>query len=237
MAGALWAFLSVGTIGGVMVLSEVVRTTAAVEKKKSRKWIFDVLWTVVIVFGIISIIDLGLRTLSQQRIGFMGPSHFFKFNLPTVLTYSVLFLNAGMVYGTFKAFWNIGKESEPLSAKTLFYETYRGFSPFFALVQLLGVLSIYSLFAYPYLSKEFGGGNKPTVTLIVSASLPALHLPTEKKNGSSIGPVKLLFESESMFFVTPINPEESVWGTLALGGEDTTGIAKELVQAVTYVRH
>jgi len=73
-------------------------------------------------------------------------------------------------------------------------------------------------------------------SLEYSSSLTALALPLEKDAGS-IGPVTLVFESEAMLFVRPVDQDEKKWGAWWFSGMiNTTGIAKELVQAVTYLR-
>lgn len=233
MAGVLWAFLSLGTLGAIQLLSEAIRAVSSSIKAKSTKSVFGVFWIAFFIFGTMGILDTMLTTLSRRTIGLLTVVNFASF-----FTSSAIALNAWMLYATFQSFKNFGKERQPLSPKTMFYATYRGFSPFWALVLFLGALSAYSFLAYPLFAKEFGGGHKPVVKLLVSPS-PAfspskLDLPVVGNN-ESIGPVTLVFESDTMFFVKPIDPDEKIWGPWASRTTTTVGIAKGLVQALTYI--
>lgn len=236
LAGALWAFLSIGMLGAVMVLSDAVREFRLSMKENPWKRLYAVIRLVVIIFGVFYIFDLALTLLSRSQVAFwFTGSTAWRIAL---VTYSVVGYNAWILYVIFRMVGNLGKTEQPLSPKFLFSAAYAEYSPFHVFVYGLSALSIYALAAYPLFAKEFGGGNKPHVKFYLSTEsfkATKLHLPIDKSD-DSIGPVALIFESEAMFFVRPLNKDESKWGPWFATEGDTTGIAKGLVQALTYVR-
>lgn len=233
MAGVLWAFLSLGTIGAIQLLSETTRSLLLSIKSKSTKRVFGMLWVTFFIFSTVCFFDLMFTTLSRRTIGLIT-----VFNYASLFTSSAIALNAAILYGTFQSLRNLNKEKQPFSPKTFFYATYRGFSPFYALLLCVAAVSTYTFLAYPLFAKEFGGGKKPVVQLFISPasgfSPPRLNLPVAGNN-EAIGPVTLVFESETMFFVRPIDPDEKIWGPWATRPTTTVGIAKGLVQALMYI--
>jgi len=68
----------------------------------------------------------------------------------------------------------------------------------------IGTLGLYSLFVFPYIAKEFGGGYRPLVQLILSNSseIPWDRLSIKvSPDGRVIGPVRLIFENQSEIVV------------------------------------
>jgi hypothetical protein len=154
MVGILGMFLSLGTLGAIQVLSEAIRhLLSSIKPISTGKVIYTGFWAAVYIFGMATILDLMFRIVSRERISLV-----YAFRPASVLPLAAIFLNSWALYNTFQSFKNLGKEEESLSLKSFFYATYYGFTPFFAVLQLVGMLTFYAATAYPQLAKGSVGG-------------------------------------------------------------------------------
>src|SRR5574341_495216 len=98
------------------------------------------------------------------------------------------------------------------------------------LIYVLAALVAYGTWVYPELPQEFGGGRKPEVTIRLKdyqeqQFYAGLGLPTSA-DGASIGPVKLILETDSFLMVTG--------ATIEGDPKPAVGIDKKNVTMIVY---
>jgi hypothetical protein len=106
------------------------------------------------------------------------------------------------------------------------------------LLQMLLSLILYSIFVFPHLQREFGGGKPPEVELVLSAGtkLPwsADGLPMSN-DGLTIGPVLLLMETEKTVVVASVIGPGALFGLIA-ATSDAFVLNKDVIVAYRYIR-
>ncbi len=90
---------------------------------------------------------------------------------------------------------------------------------------------------FPFFPREFGGGKKPTIYLLLTdrphATWKKLGFPISESE-KSIGPVALLLETDNMFIVKQMDPlDEASWFPTAKSGE-AIGIDRKAVSLLVY---
>lgn len=223
MAGALWIFLVVVTIGAFRVVIGQVKQILSTRLSAWR--VFQALTEILIFFGFFAFV---LFTLSRGELLYNKP--------PAWMVFGTICLNAYSLNRLVESSRAVLR-FEKLSLKSLFSARMGGGTPIYYAVGLLSLIALYSGLAYPHFPRVFGGGKKPLIEFVLADSTKLawkeLGLPVSG-DGKKIGPVVLLLETDSMFIVaTPGEPQLEVWSSferrlLAVG------IDKKEVSAIVY---
>jgi hypothetical protein len=239
MAGALWCFLTAVICGGFDVLYETIRNYFA-----AAKYVQMVLW---------ALNNLGLVFVATffvlRPISTIGASPDWN-SIPIFLA---LIAN-GLGVGTLV--WQIRTlAARPASsagvvpfAMILFDTGIRfGIPPMriFVVIWALGGIVMYTSYVFPIVHQQFGGGLKSTVQLLLTEKHDTwatdLDLPLSS-NGRSVGPVRLLLETDAFFIVskTPVETENVPLSSSYLWIptkrlSPAVGIDKKSVTAVRYL--
>lgn len=114
----------------------------------------------------------------------------------------------------------------------------------YLLVYMLVAIGLYSTAVFPLMPQEFGGGNKPTVNLHLIEPLQAWagRLDVPISEDGTLGPVRLLLETDTFLVVSRERVNERAWIFIppALGLRPAEGgavsIDKKLVAAVEHIK-
>ena len=97
---------------------------------------------------------------------------------------------------------HLGDKPLPLSSNAIMLDSpwkLSGFSLSLAVISFLAGIVWYTFFAFPYISRDWGGGAKPLVTLFLKEK-PPTGIPFTA-NGMTIGPVRCIQETEQSVIV------------------------------------
>lgn len=221
MAGALWTFLMVFTIGAFKVAIGQVKQILSTGLSPWK--VFQSLTEILILFGFFSYV---LNTLSQGQI---------TRRIPWLMLVTIL-ANAYILNRLIDSS-RIALSHEGISLKGLFSARMGHGTPIFYTVVLLSLIYLYAGFAYPHFPRVFGGGKKPLIDFLpgepTKLAWKELGLPVSG-DGKKIGPVILLLETDSMFIVaTPGEPQLGVWSSFERRFP-AVGIDKKEVSAIVY---
>jgi len=97
---------------------------------------------------------------------------------------------------------------------------------------------VYSLFVFPYLPKELGGGYRPLVQLVLSDSS---NIPWNSESikasadGKMIGPVRLIFENQSEVIVASSDLRGLPPRNMPAGQPIDVVIDRKMLSAILYI--
>lgn len=223
MAGALWIFLVVVTIGAFKV---VIGELKQILSTRLSAWrVFQALTEILIFAGFFAFV---LFTLSRGELLYNKP--------PAWIVLGTICLNAYSLNRLVESSRAVLR-FEKLSLKSLFSARVGGGTPIYYAVGLLSLIALYSGLAYPHFPRVFGGGKKPLIEFVLGEATKLawkeLGLPVSG-DGKKIGPVILLLETDSMFIVaTPGKPQLDVWSMFERQ-LPAVGIDKKEVSAIVY---
>ncbi len=102
-----------------------------------------------------------------------------------------------------------------------------------AIAAVFLAVGVYSAAVSPFIPRQFGGTQKPTIELLLKEPALAGVVAGFPTAGVRIGPVKLLFEAESAFVVTAPGSRPS-WSAWVPADAPAVAIDRALVSAVIH---
>ncbi len=221
MAGGLWAVLVAGSVGAIQVLGPRLK-----RRYSSRKW-HKWLQMAVDVFSFSVAVPYALLMALKAEMIWTQP--YWK----TLVLVLILPANALAILAAYDHFMKARRAVTP--GLRFLYSA----DPTFPATMMIVVFAvgIYATMLFPQMPRYFGGGKKPVVWLMLSDSHQlegiGIDLP-RSKDGRSLGPVKLLLETESLFVVRTNEPL-TIWPCCVdLKANPTVGVDRKLVSAVIY---
>ncbi len=224
MAGALWSFLMVATIGAYQVAVHNIKLILS--KGRSVRNVIQAFMVLVIFAGFPFFV---LNIISHGEIGFTKRIGW--------LTVGTIGINAFILYQGIESARVALKLEKPFIRRLFSARADEG-TPIYYFVILLSTIGLYAAAVYPHLPRVFGGGKKPSIQLVLSdrddTRWKGLGLPISE-DGRNVGPVILLLETEGMFIVTAASEgKQETWFPPVDRDLAAVGIEKKAVSALLY---
>jgi len=202
LTGAMWAFLMLFTLSVFSVIAATIRHVI---------WNLDSLGARVF-YSLLALSTSGFFCMVVGLIAFhsgMRPSpHGLMWMMAGVLiSASSIFLVSGPVRREFKR--HFGAEPVPQAADAVILDSPWKISVFELgpqVVTLLASLAIYASWTFPYISKDWGGGARPTVILYLNERPPSGRLGA-LTDGMTIGPAPCIQETEQAVIIELQSPD------------------------------
>lgn len=211
-AGALWIFLVSFASIELFLLAQAL--AKANEQMKEKMYGRAALLILLALTAYIGIFASGLYILSDNKMKYSSTELWV-----TIVLFFLTAWHGSQVFEKLRAISkSIGKTADSNS------ESYDYLSSIaYGLVVYLAFISSYAHFSYPHLSPVYGGGKAETVMLFPTDAntqiIKKLQLPW---HGDSIGPVKIIFESQDDIYLVPAADEK----------RKAIRIRKDMIQAV-----
>lgn len=234
LAGALWTGLVGYTYAFFYYAIWAVRSTYEEWKGEGRR-LGLALKTGLMIIGLPGFLFYAVTLLSGNELGLITLLFATESALPTL---AVL----GILAGTAVMFPLLSEDIQSLLQSVTNGQASAGrdatrrraifFLPFYRIIALLPLLTLYALYAYPRFLPAWGGGKKQVVEFIAKSG----HTSTFASMGLRVGsenrkvePLEVIFESSDFFTVAPtkdMNPE---------GRLKAIRINKDLIDAAIYL--